>query len=350
MTDQPNRATESTALLLLSFGGPEGPDDVLPFLRNVVKGRNVPDERLAEVATQYDQFGGVSPINEQNRRLKAAIEADFRDHGVHVPVYWGNRNWAPYLDDTVQAMADDGITRAFVFVTSAFSSYSGCRQYRENLVAAGDAVTGADIELHKLRLYYNHPGFCEPAAEQLRTAVDAHAAAHGAEPRVVFTAHSIPLSMAATSEYEAQLREAAAIVSDLAGTSPDWDLVFQSRSGPPQVPWLEPDIVDHLRALHVAATDDVVVVPLGFVSDHMEVMFDLDTQALAAADAASMRMTRAGTVGTHPRFVTMVRELLGEQIAEKPKLFLGDAGPWPDLCPENHCVPAARPAGTGRPS
>lgn len=341
--------TPDTALLLLSFGGPEGPDDVLPFLRNVVKGRNVPDERLAEVATQYDQFGGISPINEQNRQLKAAIEADFAANDVEIPVYWGNRNWAPYLDDTVHQMATDGITKAYVFVTSAFSSYSGCRQYRENLIAAGEAVTDADIELQKLRLFYNHPGFCEPAADQLRAAADAHRTTHGAEPRVVFTAHSIPLSMAATSEYETQLREAAAIVSDLAGTSDDWDLVFQSRSGPPQVPWLEPDIVDHLHDLHDQSTDDVVVVPLGFVSDHMEVMFDLDTQALQAAEASSMRMTRARTVGTDPRFVTMVRQLLEEQIDEKPRLFLGDSGPWPDLCPENHCVPAARPAGAGRP-
>lgn len=341
--------TSATALLLLSFGGPEGPDDVLPFLRNVVKGRNVPDERLAEVATQYDQFGGISPINEQNRLLKAAIEADLAANGVDLPVYWGNRNWAPYLDDTVQQMADDGISKAFVFVTSAFSSYSGCRQYRENLIAAGELVTNASIELQKLRLFYNHPGFCEPAAEKLQRAVDAHRQAHGVEPRIVFTAHSIPLSMAATSEYEAQLRDAATIISNLAGTSDDWDLVWQSRSGPPQVPWLEPDIVDHLHDLHDRSTDDVVVVPLGFVSDHMEVMFDLDTQAAEAADGASMRMTRAETVGAHPRFVTMVRELLEEQINEKPRLFLGDSGPWPDMCPDNHCVPAPRPAGAGRP-
>ncbi len=341
---------QSTALLLLSFGGPEGPDDVMPFLRNVVKGRNVPDERLVEVATQYDQFGGVSPINAQNRELKAAIAADLAANGVDVPVYWGNRNWAPYLDETVQEMVNDGITKAFVFVTSAFSSYSGCRQYRENLIAASEAVGGTDIELQKLRLFYNHPGFCEPAADQLRLAVDVHRKAHDREPRVVFTAHSIPLSMAATSEYETQLREAASIISGLAGTSDDWDLVFQSRSGPPQVPWLEPDIVAHLNNLHDRSTDDVVVVPLGFVSDHMEVMFDLDTQAQAAAEAVSMRMTRAGTVGSDPRFVTMVRELLEEQISEKPKLFLGDSGPWPDICPEGHCVPLARPAGAGRPA
>ena len=354
--NSPSDRTDSTALLLLSFGGPEGPDDVLPFLRNVVRGRNVPDERLAEVAAQYEQFGGVSPINQQNRSLKAAIESDLADNGIEIPVYWGNRNWAPYLDDAVQAMTDDGITKAFVFVTSAFGSYSGCRQYRENLSAAAAAVAGnnstssdgtADdrptIELQKLRLYYNHPGFCEPAAQQLRAAIDHHVNEHGVEPHIVFTAHSIPLSMAASCDYEAQLRDAAAIVSDLAGSASSWDLVFQSRSGPPQVPWLEPDIVDHLEALHTRAVDDVVVVPLGFVSDHMEVMFDLDTQAAAAAGSAGMRMTRAGTVGTHPRFVAMVRELLEEQLNEGPRLHLGSNGPWPDMCPEGHCALAQRP-------
>ena len=337
----------STALLLLSFGGPEGPDDVMPFLRNVVRGRNVPDERLAEVAQQYERFDGVSPINEQNRQLRAAIEADFADHDIDLPVYWGNRNWEPYLDETVQQMVDDGVTRAFVFVTSAFSSYSGCRQYRENLEAAAAAVDcPADrtpIELRKLRLYYNHPGFLHPAADRVRAAVDAHRAEHGAEPRIVFTAHSIPLSMAATSEYETQLSEAAALVSELAGTTPDWDLVYQSRSGPPQVPWLEPDIVDHLRALAADGCRDVVVVPLGFVSDHMEVLFDLDTQAAEAAADVSMRMTRAHTVGSDPRFVAMVRELVLEQLDDGPRLFLGSTGPWPDVCPEGHCVPAARP-------
>ncbi len=333
----------STALLLLSFGGPEGPDDVLPFLRNVVRGRGVPDERLAEVATQYDRFGGVSPINEQNRSLKSAIETELAQNGIDLPVYWGNRNWAPYLGDTVQAMVDDGITKAYVFVTSAFGSYSGCRQYRENLIAAADAAAGVGIDLQKLRLYYNPPGFCEPAAERLREAIDRHIARHDTPPHVVFTAHSIPLSMAASCDYETQLREAAGIVSELAGSTSPWDLVFQSRSGPLRVPWLEPDIVDHLHDLHDRSVDDVVVVPLGFVSDHMEVMFDLDTQAADAAESSDMRMTRAGTVGIHPRFVAMVRELLQEQISEGPRLHLGTNGPWPDMCPDGHCAPAQRP-------
>ncbi len=340
----------TTAFLLLSFGGPEGPDDVIPFLRNVVRGRNVPDERLAEVARQYEIFDGVSPINAQNRALKTAIEHEFADHGMDLPVYWGNRNWAPYLDETVAEMVADGVTKAFVFVTSAFGSYSGCRQYRENLDAAAALVTDGDIALQKLRLFYNHPGFCEPAAERLRAAIEEHRTVHAdaGPPRVVFTAHSIPLSMSASCDYEAQLREAAAIVCDLAGVDDPWDLVFQSRSGPPQVPWLEPDIVDHLTELHQRSVDDVVVVPLGFVSDHMEVLFDLDTQAADAAAAAGVRMTRAGTVGTHPRFVSMIRELLDEQINEGPRLHLGSSGPWPDSCPEGHCSAPSRP--TGRPA
>ncbi len=337
----------TTALLLLSFGGPEGPDEVIPFLRNVVKGRNVPDERLAEVARQYEIFDGVSPINAQNRALKAAIEAELTDHGMDLPVYWGNRNWAPYLEPTVAQMVADGVTKAFVFVTSAFGSYSGCRQYRENLKAAAALATDGAITLQKLRLFYNHPGFCEPAAERLRTAIEEHRVRHvdAAPPRVVFTAHSIPLSMSASCDYEAQLREAAAIVCDLAGVDGPWDLVFQSRSGPPQIPWLEPDIVDHLAELHQRSVDDVVVVPLGFVSDHMEVLFDLDTQAADAAAASGVRMTRAGTVGTHPRFVSMVRELLDEQINEGPRLHLGSSGPWPDSCPDGHCASPSRPTG-----
>ncbi len=336
----------TTAFLLLSFGGPEGPDDVMPFLRNVVAGRNVPDERLADVARQYELFGGVSPINEQNRSLVSAIEAELADHDIDLPVYWGNRNWNPFLGSTVEQMVADGITDAFVFVTSAFGSYSGCRQYREDLEAAAALVGDGSISLQKLRLFYNHPGFCEPAAERLAEAIERHRTDHPAtSPRVVFTAHSIPLSMAASCDYEAQLREAAAIICDLADVDGPWDLVFQSRSGPPQVPWLEPDIVDHLASLHERSIDDVVIAPLGFVSDHMEVLFDLDTQAAEAAANSGMRMTRAGTVGTHPRFVSMVRELLEEQLAQGPRLSLGPSGPWPDLCPEGHCLPPSRPAG-----
>ncbi|MGH1502646.1 MAG: ferrochelatase [Acidimicrobiales bacterium] len=339
------------AVLLLSFGGPEGPADVLPFLRNVTAGRNVPDERLAEVAEQYELFGGVSPINDQNRALLAAIRADFADHDLDLPVYWGNRNWAPFIGDTVAEMAADGVERALVFVTSAFGSYSGCRQYREDLARAEAAVDDAPT-LEKLRLYWNHPGFLEPVAdrvaEQLRT---------GTARRVVFTAHSIPLSMAAACDYEAQLRAAAELVIDLIGQRDDadeldeitgWDLVWQSRSGPPQIPWLEPDVNDHLEALAAAGTDAATVCPLGFVSDHMEVEFDLDTQAAGTARRLGLDYRRAATVGTDPRFVAMVRDLVAERLDEGPRLWLGDAGPWPDQCPDGHCAPPQRP--TGRPS
>lgn len=340
-------STRHDALLLLSFGGPEGPDDVMPFLRNVVKGRDVPDERLAEVAKQYEQFGGISPINAQNRALIEALSAEFATSNLDLPIYWGNRNWPPFVDDTVQQMAADGITSALVFVTSAFGSYSGCRQYRENLEAAAEAVDGPTEAptLQKLRLFYNHPGFIEPAAERLQAAVSEHRALDdgAAPPHIVFTAHSIPVSMAEHCEYEEQLREAAELVAERVEGAETWELAFQSRSGPPRVPWLEPDIGDRLRSLIDDGVADVVVAPLGFVSDHMEVLFDLDTQAAEIAADLGIRMTRAGTVGTHPRFVAMIRELVEEQLHAAPRLSLGSSGPWPDWCPEGHCRPPERP-------
>ena len=332
------------AVLVLSFGGPEGPDDVMPFLRNVVRGRNVPDERLATVAEQYEQFGGVSPINAQNRALIDALVPELAEHGIQLPVYFGNRNWHPFLADTLRTMAEDGIRSALVFVTSAFGSYSGCRQYRQDLVAAASIVGESHPSLHipelrKLRLFYNHPGFIEAAAERLRDAIDSHPLADG-EPRVVFTAHSIPVSMADQCDYEQQLRESARLIAAAVGMgdSDTWDLAFQSRSGPPHIPWLEPDIGDHLRRLADEATQDVIIAPLGFVSDHMEVLFDLDVQAAAIADGLGIRVRRASTVGTHPRFVAMIRELIEEQLRAAPRLFIGRDDPWPDFCPEGHCL------------
>ena len=322
------------ALLVLSFGGPEGPDDVLPFLRNVTAGRNVPDERLVEVAKQYELFGGISPINAQNRALIAAVEQDLAFHGLDLPVYFGNRNWAPYLNDTVAQMAADGVRSAHVFVTSAFGSYSGCRQYRENMAAAVEAVGDSAPQLHKLRLYYNHPGFLEAV-------IDRVAEVHAAGEPLVFTAHSIPESMASSCDYEAQLTEAAGLVA--AASDSPWTFAFQSRSGPPHIPWLEPDIVAHLEALAKDGVTDLTVVPLGFVSDHMEVMFDLDTQAADAAKRAGINMRRAPTVGTHPRFTRMVTQLILEQ-QDGPVLWLGDSGPWPDPCPPDHCMAARRPS------
>ncbi|MCA1614049.1 MAG: ferrochelatase, partial [Acidobacteria bacterium] len=266
------------ALLVVSFGGPEGMGEVIPFLENVLRGRNVPRERLEAVAHHYELFGGVSPINGQNRRLIAALRAELDARGPALPVYWGNRNWHPFLADALRQMRDDGVTRALAFVTSAYSSYSGCRQYREDIERARAEVGGDAPAVDKLRVFYNHPGFVSPNAESLRAALAQLPADRRAGARVAFTAHSIPLSMASGCDYHAQLEETCRLVARAAGVT-DWRLVFQSRSGPPAQPWLEPDICDHLRALRAEGVRDVVVHPVGFISDHMEVIYDLDTEA-----------------------------------------------------------------------
>ena len=340
--DPPSAPLQPDAILVLSFGGPEGPDDVMPFLRRVVAGRNVPDERLAEVAEQYALFGGVSPINDHNRELIDALRAELDRRSIDLPVYWGNRNWHPLLEDTVQQMSDDGIRRALVFTTSAFGSYSGCRQYREDLERAAAQVSGTPPRLEKLRLFYNHPGFVDPMVERVDSALTDHRHRHGRDAELVFTAHSIPDSMAASCDYEHQLRTTADVITDTLGRPPA-PVVYQSRSGPPQIPWLEPDIGDHLHAVAAEGTTDVVVVPLGFVSDHMEVKFDLDTQAAAIAAELGVAYTRAGTVGAHPRFVTMICELIEERRSATPKLSVGPDGPWPDQCPDGHCLAPRRP-------
>ncbi|MEM7341649.1 MAG: ferrochelatase [Actinomycetota bacterium] len=336
------------AVLVLSFGGPEGPDDVLPFLRNVTRGRGVPDERLAEVAEQYDLFGGRSPINDQCRELVALLGSEFAANGIDLPVYWGNRNWHPMVEDTVATMTADGVRNALVFVTSAFGTYSGCRQYREDLARAAAAVGDDAPALTKLRLFYNHPGFIEPLGANLANAL----AADGVDPlagstHVVFTAHSIPNSMAAGCDYESQLAEAARLVLTAAGVADaPHDVVFQSRSGPPQVPWLEPDVNDHLHHLAQAGTPHVTVVPVGFVSDHMEVMFDLDTQAAATAADLGLGYRRVSTTGNHPQFVSMIRELVLERMDGATPVALGAQGVWPTPCPPDHCPAPQRP---GRP-
>ena len=334
------------AILLLSFGGPESSADVMPFLRNVTRGRNVPDERLAVVAEQYELFGGRSPINDQCRALLDALGPELTANDIDLPVYWGNRNWAPFLDDTVATMAKDGIQRALVFVTSAFGSFSGCRQYRQNLEAAQEKCGPDAPALQKLRLFYNHPGFIEPMAANLATALEGKPT----DTRVIFSAHSIPNSMAAACSYQAQLEEAATLTMEAAGLAGQaFDLVFQSRSGPPTMPWLEPDVNDHLATLSTEGVTSVALVPIGFISDHMEVMFDLDTQAAQTAKDLNIDMTRVATVGVDPRFVTMIRELITEQLAATPKLHLGKDGPWPDDCPSaNHCIPE-RGIPAGRP-
>jgi ferrochelatase len=340
------------AILVISFGGPEGPDDVLPFLENVLRGKNVPHERMLEVAEHYRQFGGVSPINAQNRALIAALQQELDTHGPHLPIYWGNRNWHPLLADTLAQMAADGRRRAIAFFTSAYSSYSSCRQYREDIQKA-QAVVGPDAPaIDKLRVFYNHPGFIEPLAESLQAAFEQIPPERRESAAIAYTAHSVPQEMADHCRYAAQLTEACRLVTTTAGRGNAWQLVYQSRSGPPRQPWLEPDICDHLQSLHEQGVTDVVVLPIGFVSDHLEVLFDLDTQALALAGELGMRMVRAATAGSHPRFIRMIRELVEERTSDNPqRLALGLYGPSHDVCPADCCLyTPTRPALGSRPA
>ncbi|AGL15759.1 ferrochelatase [Actinoplanes sp. N902-109] len=334
------------AFLLLSFGGPEHPDDVMPFLRNVTRGRGVPEERLAEVAEHYLHFGGVSPINQQCRDLLAAVQADFATHGVQLPAYWGNRNWQPMLAGTVAQMRDDGVTSALGFATSAYGGYSSCKQYWEDIAEARKAVGPRAPVITKLRQFHDHPGFVGPHTSAVREALATLDPARRATTRLVFTAHSIPSSMAATAgptggRYEAQLHETAALVHAQAAADLPWDLVWQSRSGPPQVPWLEPDINDHLKDLAAKGVTDVVVSPIGFVSDHLEVIWDLDNEAKETAAELGLGYARAGTPGTDPRFVTMIRELVQERTEGVNREKLGTLPVW-DVCPVDCCPPPRR--------
>jgi len=327
------------AILLVSFGGPEGPDHVIPFLENVLRGKNVPRERMLAVAEHYQEFGGVSPINQQNRDLIAALEEELTTHGPQLPIYWGNRNWHPLLTDTMQRMADDGIRRALAFFTSAYSSYSGCRQYREDIAEAQEAVGAAAPQVDKLRVFYNHPGFVEPMVESVQECLAKVPSEHRRQTPILFSAHSIPLSMAENCRYVAQLEETCRLVASGVGHD-NWELVYQSRSGPPQQPWLEPDICDRISQLHAA--DDLanlVILPIGFISDHMEVLFDIDTEARELCEELGITLQRASTVGTHPRFVRMIRELIEERVSSQPdRLFLGDLGPSHDVCPVDCCL------------
>ena len=336
------------ALLVVSFGGPEGPDDVVPYLENVTRGRGIPRERLVEVGAHYTFFGGVSPINAQVGELLAELRDDLGAAGVDLPVYWGNRNWHPYLAETLRQMRGDGVRNAICFVTSAYASYSGCRQYRENLY---DAVTEVEADglgpaprLDKLRHYFDHPGFVEPTVDAVVAAVRAVGVP---APRLVFTTHSIPLSSVAASgptggAYVAQHEAVSAVlheaVSSRVDVSPGWDLVYQSRSGAPHVPWLEPDISDHLDVLHADGVPAVVIVPIGFVSDHMEVIWDLDTVALDHARELGLPASRASTVGTDPRFVAMIRELVLERVGLLEPRALTTLGPSYDVCPVGCCA------------
>lgn len=327
------------AVLLLSFGGPEGPDDVIPFLENVTRGRNIPRARLEEVGRHYLLFGGVSPINEHCRGLLAALASELERNGPRLPVYWGNRNWHPMLADTVHTMADDGVRRAVAVATSAFSSYSGCRQYLEDIERARAAVGARAPHIEKIPPFWNHSGFLETMADHVRRDLASlDVARDPGSVRVVFTAHSIPRSMAAACDYEAELREASSVVAQRAAAGLTWDLVYQSRSGPPTQPWLEPDVCDHLRDLHAHGVERVALVPIGFVADHMEVKYDLDTQARAVADELGLEMVRVATVGAAPRFVEGLRDLIACHVDGRAPSVLGTRGPRPDPCRPDCCA------------
>jgi protoporphyrin/coproporphyrin ferrochelatase len=342
---------EFQALLFLSFGGPEGPDDVMPFLHNVTRGRGIPDERLEGVAAHYQRFGGISPINAQNRALIGALESDFAAHSIQLPIYFGNRNWKPYVADAVRRMRADHIERALVFATSATSSFSACRQYRNDIQQARLVAGQGAPELVKLRHYFDHPGFIAANVDRVRDVLATLAPNEREHARLVFTAHSIPQAMDASSGpgadglYHRQHYETARLVTALVrGAGAEFDLVWQSRSGPPQVPWLEPDINDHLRSLAARDVRAVVVCPTGFVSDHVEVLWDLDTEARQTAASLGIRFARAGTAGTHPAFVTAIRELVLEQLSDDAPKTIGTLGLSGIDCPVG-CCPAPRPRG-----
>ncbi|MEU4121525.1 ferrochelatase [Streptomyces virginiae] len=361
------------ALLLLSFGGPEGPDDVVPFLENVTRGRGIPRERLKEVGQHYFGFGGVSPINAQNRALLEALRKDFAEHGLDLPVYWGNRNWAPYLTDVMREMAADGRRRIAVLATSAYASYSGCRQYRENLADALATLAEEGVEpprVDKLRHYFNHPGFVDPMIEGVVAALAELPEAVREGAHLAFTTHSIPTAAADTSgpvedhtgggeggAYVKQHLDVAKVIADevavRTGVARPWKLVYQSRSGAPHIPWLEPDICDHLEALHAEGAPAVVMVPIGFVSDHMEVLYDLDTEATAKAAELGLPVARSATVGADSSFAGAVRELVLERAAKErgepaEECWVGMLGQSHDLCAVG-CCPARspRPAAAG---
>jgi len=340
------------AILLVSFGGPEGMSDVMPFLENVLRGRNVPRERMLDVAKHYELFGGVSPINEQNRKLITELERALEIDGPDLPVYFGNRNWHPLLPDTIRKMRDDGIRNALAFVTAAYSSYSSCRQYLENVADAQKEIGDSAPQIEKLRAFYNHPLFIEANVANVRAAMEQIPAARRSQSQIVFTAHSIPESMATNCNYQAQLQETSRLVFQgvAAGAGPgpagssehepgSYKLVFQSRSGSPSQPWLGPDVSDYLRQLQLDGVRDAVVSPIGFVSEHMEIIYDLDTEAMALCRELGLNMVRAATAGTHPAFVKMIRELILERLEPgMEKRFLGALGPAKDACAPGCCM------------
>ena len=328
------------AVLIVSFGGPEGPGEVDPFLANVTAGRDIPPERMAAVARQYQHFGGVSPLNAQCRRLRTVLAGRLAAAGQNLPVYWGNRNWVPYLADTVAEMAAAGHRRALAVVTSAYSSHSGCRQYLNDIEAARAEVGPAAPAIDKVRAYYDHPGFVAPFIDAVTAARGRLPAEFRTHAHLVFTAHSIPETMAAGCDYERQLGETARLVATGAGFDA-WTMAWQSRSGPASVPWLVPDVNECLKQLsHDHSVEAVVLAPIGFVTDHLEVMWDLDVVAAGTAEALGLRLARAVTPGTGPddRFVAMWQELIAERLVPgTARRSLGRLGAGPDACPAGCC-------------
>ncbi len=335
------------AILLVGFGGPERREDVIPFLENVLRGRAVPRERMLEVAEHYDHFDGISPINGQVRALIAALEPELKSHNITLPIYWGNRNWTPMLADTMKRMAADGVKHALGVVLAAYSSYSSCRQYREDIEKAREAVGPDAPEVDKMRVFYNHPDFVEVNAERVRESLAKFSENRRDSVRVAFTAHSIPDSMASNCDYVRQLTETCRLVAEAAGIGPDhWSLVYQSRSGRPTDPWLGPDILEHLDELKAQGVLDVIVQPVGFLSDHIEVMYDLDEEAQRKSRELGLTMIRAGTAGTHPKFVGMLRELIQERIGRSlERRAIGQYPANHDVCPANCCLPPPRRSG-----
>ncbi len=343
-------------VLLVSYGGPDAPEDVIPFIENILGERKLSRQRLEELAEPYMYFGGTSPINEQSRALLAAIIDELDRNTLTLPVYWANLHWHPFLPDVLRQMADDGVSRALAFATSAFASYPGCRKYRESIDAARLQIGPQAPRVDKLRLFYNHPGFIEAMTDRVVEAISHIDKPLGEHMKILFTAHSLPLSMAQSCPYEHQVRESCRLViqrlqacDTIAAAQreslADWELVYQSRSGPPQRPWLGPDVgqwlLEHHRDVDAKC---VVIVPIGFLSDHKEVIYDLDIVLGALCDKLAINMVRAATVGTHPRFVRMIRELIEERLdPNKPRPAIGADGPWADECADDCCPGPARP-------
>jgi protoporphyrin/coproporphyrin ferrochelatase len=336
------------ALLIVGFGGPERREDVIPFLENVLRGRNVARDRMLQVAEHYYHFDGKSPINDQTRSLIRELGPELERNGIDLPIYWGNRNWNPMLGDTLKAMTDAGVTRALALVLAAYSSYSSCRQYREDIENARVLAGPNAPVLDKIRVFYNHPDFIAANASRVAEAIEQLPEDRRKSVQIAFTAHSIPSSMAQNCDYERQLSETCRVVAESLGIGSDrWRLVYQSRSGRPTDPWLEPDILDHLAALKEQGVSEVVVHPIGFLSDHLEVLYDLDHEAMRKADELSLHMVRAGTVGVDRGFIGMLRKLIQERVSgavDRPTV--GRFGPNPDVCGTLCCLPpqARRPA------